>query len=276
MAEPASNEEWRVWGDVDPMFGVAAWSGRRRTDATPWTVDEFYELGRRDWGDFWRLWRAAHPVATDAVMEIGCGAGRISGPLADTFTVVHALDVSPGMLEFARRNCTSPNIEWRLYDGLRPPLEDRAVDAVFSAHVLQHLSSEDLVWRLCAESFRTLRPGGSLCLHMQIHAFPPVNRLFSRFARRTYGWFLELSAIKTAMRRFAMRRGWEPCMHGISVERDDVFRHLTAIGFADVAISTILMSSNGSAHTCVLARRPSCPGASARAAGPARTSSARC
>ena len=185
--EPVTNEEWRVWGDVDPMFGVAAWSGRRRFETNPWTIEEFQSLGQQDWRDFWALWQRSYLVARDTVMEIGCGAGRISNALADTFAVVHALDVSPGMLDFARRTCRKSNIEWQLFDGISPPLDDRSVDAVFSCHVLQHLPSEDLVWRHFAESFRVLRPGGSLCIHMQVHAFPPVNRMFSRLARRGYG-----------------------------------------------------------------------------------------
>ena len=254
--EPVTNEEWRIWGEVDPMFGVAAWNGRRRFDRNPWTLEEFQALGRQDWGDFWALWRRWHPVERDSVMEIGCGAGRISNALADTFAVVHALDVSPGMLEFARRTCTKPNIRWQIFDGFSPPLDDGSVAAVFSCHVLQHLSSEDLVWRHFAESFRVLRPGGSLCIHLQVHAFPPVNRAYSRWARRGYGWFLKLSAVKAAVRRRAMRRGGAPYMHGISVERGDLLERLTVLGFHDLAVSTIRLSSNASAHTCVLARRP--------------------
>ena len=80
--EPVTNEEWRVWGDVDPMFGVAAWSGRRQFDANPWTIEEFQALGQRDWRDFWALWQRWCPVENDSVMEIGCGAGRMSNALA--------------------------------------------------------------------------------------------------------------------------------------------------------------------------------------------------
>ncbi len=255
--EPASNEEWRLWGEVDPMFGVAAWPGRAHHDTNPWTIEEFQALGRQDWRDFWTLWRSYHPVETDSVMEIGCGAGRISNALADTFDVVHALDVSPGMLAFARGNCDKPNVRWRLFDGVSPPLGDGSVAAVFSCHVLQHMSSEALVWRHFKESFRVLRPGGSLCIHVQMHSFPKINRAYSECARYGYRVFLALSALKASLKRRTMRRTKAlPYMHGISVDRDDIFERLYRIGFRGVTVSTIRLSANGDPHTCVLARRP--------------------
>ena len=128
--EPVTNEEWRAWGEVDPMFGGASWAGRRQGRGNAWTEGEFYALGESDWNDFLSLWQRVHPVRTGAVMEIGAGAGRMSSALARTFDTVYALDVSPGMLAFARRNVDASNINWMLVDGIQAPLEDASVDAV--------------------------------------------------------------------------------------------------------------------------------------------------
>jgi len=48
----SSNVEWRRWGEIDPLFGVAAAKGRERGGASPWTDGEFYERGARHWPPF--------------------------------------------------------------------------------------------------------------------------------------------------------------------------------------------------------------------------------
>ena len=53
---PESNIEWQKWGDVDPLWGVAAWVGRERQGRAPWTDEEFYKLGEMDWQDFFTHW----------------------------------------------------------------------------------------------------------------------------------------------------------------------------------------------------------------------------
>src|SRR5438094_7720902 len=41
-----SNVEWQRWGEIDPLYGVAATTGRARSGPHPWTDEEFYERGR--------------------------------------------------------------------------------------------------------------------------------------------------------------------------------------------------------------------------------------
>lgn len=102
----SSRLEWRKWGEIDPLFGVASWVGKGRNDAMPWTDKEFYRLGGDDWQDFLGLWQR-YGLRPGACAEIGCGAGRITRHLAETFERVEAFDVSDGMVRYAKERIES-------------------------------------------------------------------------------------------------------------------------------------------------------------------------
>src|SRR5450759_3499792 len=93
-----SNIEWRKWGSDDPFYGVAGWAGRQRGGANPWTAEDFYALGHSDWADFCRRW-VNYGVDFGRVVDIGCGAGRLTKYMAANFAHVVGVDVSNDMLE---------------------------------------------------------------------------------------------------------------------------------------------------------------------------------
>jgi hypothetical protein len=45
----ASNEDWKAWGELDPLTGVAIIRERAKHGANPWTDESFYEVGAIDW-----------------------------------------------------------------------------------------------------------------------------------------------------------------------------------------------------------------------------------
>jgi hypothetical protein len=45
----ASNEDWKAWGELDPLNGVAIIRERAKHGANPWTDESFYEVGAIDW-----------------------------------------------------------------------------------------------------------------------------------------------------------------------------------------------------------------------------------
>ena len=51
-----------------------------------------------------------------AVLELGCGTGRITIPLAQNGIEVVGLDLVPGMLEFAKHKAGGLPIQWVLAD----------------------------------------------------------------------------------------------------------------------------------------------------------------
>jgi 2-polyprenyl-3-methyl-5-hydroxy-6-metoxy-1,4-benzoquinol methylase len=78
--------------------------------------------------------RAGNPV-----LELGCGTGRLTIPMARAGVEMTGLDVVPGMLELAREKANGLNIQWVLADARTFQL-DRTYRMVFeSGSVLQHM-----------------------------------------------------------------------------------------------------------------------------------------
>jgi SAM-dependent methyltransferase len=172
------------------------WDERAAEDAF-YFVDNRLTYGDPDTDEFWRdgerlvdeilglLGLELRPG--DELVEIGCGIGRLTRPLAARCRSVRALDVSPRMLELARaHNPELANVEWLLGDGstLRP-IADRSADACFSHVVFQHLPTPALALAYVREMGRVLRPGGwagfQLSNAPEIHRRPPA-------ARRARAW----------------------------------------------------------------------------------------
>lgn len=248
-----TNAEWRLWGDRDPLWGVASWEGRDKSGSHPWTDAEFYALGD-DWQDFRDHW-VRYGLRTGSVLEIGCGAGRITNRLAQDFARVTATDVSEGMLRYARERVLGANIEWKMSNGSTLPAEGNSLDAVFSCHVLQHFQSNGAQLDCFAEMRRVLMPGGTLLVHLPIHQFPAPNGRFVKAARLAYTSFKAFGTARAAIKRAAMRAGGKLYMHGISIEQGALYAGLTEMGFDRVEFGTFPVRTNGSLHSVVLATK---------------------
>jgi len=99
-------------------------------------------------------------VRGKVVLEYGCGDGLNTLALARRGALVKALDISPELIEVARRrmqvNGTDANVEFVVGSAHDMPLADESVDVVFGIAILHHL---DL--KLSArEVKRVLRKGG--------------------------------------------------------------------------------------------------------------------
>lgn len=116
----------------------------------------------------------------DAVLDAGCGTGRalpaLRAAVGPQGTVV-GVDLTVAMLEAAVRAGRAREGMLLLADVARLPLSSGALDAVFAAGLISHLSrpGPDL-----AELARVVRPGGRLAL------FHPIGRaaLAARHGRR--------------------------------------------------------------------------------------------
>jgi ubiquinone/menaquinone biosynthesis C-methylase UbiE len=250
-----SNVEWKQWGRLDPLYGVASIAGRQRDGENPWTDEEFYVLGE-DWNDFKVAWLRTTGFEPGSVLEIGSGAGRITRMLSATFAQVIATDVSSDILEYARDRISADNISWHVSDGDTIPVSDASVDAVFSCHVFQHFPNNATQLAIFREVHRVLKTGATFFIHLPIHTFPVVNLAFSRAARLAYRTFLRVSSLRAAMRRTMIRAGiGKPYMHGVSYEMGNLFSDLENIGFADLSVSAITVRSGEGIHSCVTGRK---------------------
>lgn len=241
-----SNAEWRKWGTDDPFYGVAAWAGRQRGGSNPWTPQDFYALGQSMWADFRTRW-VAYGVDLGSVVDIGCGAGRLTKSMAADFGEIIGVDVSDGMLEVARANISESNVEFRLGDGITLPVESSTADAAFSTHVFQHFDSLSLAHTNFSEIARILRPGATMMVHLPV-VMPPagIPGLLGLLAARK-----RVDDLRATVKRW---RG-SPLMRWLQYPWPWLLRELPAMGLVDLELVVFRSASNGIDHACVLARR---------------------
>jgi cyclopropane fatty-acyl-phospholipid synthase-like methyltransferase len=146
------------------------------TSSQDWTDEGFFASGERT---------VAHAVLNDMenicqgkdprqmrVLEIGCGAGRITRALADMFGEVHGVDVSGEMVRLARAALASrPNAFIYQNNG-----EDLSViptgiefDFAISTIVFQHIPSHGIIENYVRETGRLLRKGALFKFQVQGH-----------------------------------------------------------------------------------------------------------
>jgi ubiquinone/menaquinone biosynthesis C-methylase UbiE len=100
-----------------------------------------------------------------AVLEIGCGIGRLLKPFSRRVRRAVGVDLSDEMLRRGREYCADrPNVELVRTDGTGSleGLRDGEFDFVFSHIVFQHLPRKAYVDRYLREASRVLKPGGRL------------------------------------------------------------------------------------------------------------------
>ena len=105
------------------------------------------------------------------VLEIGCGAGRLTRALSSIFGEVHAVDVSSEMLARARAALHDrPNVTLYQNSGcdlvVVPPL---VFDFAYSSLVFQHIPSREVIDTYVREVHRLLRPGALFKFQVQGH-----------------------------------------------------------------------------------------------------------
>jgi len=99
------------------------------------------------------------PAHCANILEIGCGTGTFSRLLAQRSNRVFAIDLSPKMIEVAKRQCECyTNIDFQVADILQWEFPVEHFDAIASIATFHHLPLESLLPSLKA----TLKPGGKL------------------------------------------------------------------------------------------------------------------
>jgi SAM-dependent methyltransferase len=99
-------------------------------------------------------------------IDLGCGSGQLSIPLARRVASVHAVDISPAMIHLLDRNAADAglaNIRSQtaaLEDLALPPA---CADLIVSSYALHHLR-DDAKARLVRAAAQWLRPGGRLVI----------------------------------------------------------------------------------------------------------------
>lgn len=143
------------------------------TGKDDWSDEEFFASGERTvteqiLNDMINICQGRDPKQM-RVLEIGCGAGRITRALSNVFGEVHGVDVSGEMVALAARALTDrPSAQVYRNNG-----KDLAVvppgpyDFAFSTIVFQHIPSREVIYSYVREVHRLLRPGALFKFQVQ-------------------------------------------------------------------------------------------------------------
>ena len=163
------------------------WDERARKDAfhyiasskKDWDVESFLASGEEDFQVLVApaLRRCGIAENGRAMLELGCGAGRMTGSFARRWERAYAFDISREMLGKARQiHSRTQNIAWLLSNGMDLScVATGTIDFVFSYLVLQHLPDEELVKRYISEMLRVVRPGGAVLFQFNGGFAPTMN-----------------------------------------------------------------------------------------------------
>lgn len=161
--------------DYKGTWNAAAAHNAEDAILTGATAEEFERTGR---GDAEMVGRFTKP--DDAVLDIGCGIGRVEKYLAPRVREMWAVDVSGEMIARAGRRLEGlSNVRLREVGNSEflSAFEPERFDLVFSFLVLQHLEKEDAA-RYLRDVFRVLRPGGVFVGQFPNHLSPEYTRAF--------------------------------------------------------------------------------------------------
>ena len=99
------------------------------------------------------------------VADVGCGAGRVTAYLDGLGLPVFGIDLSPGMIEVARR--TYPGLRFEVGSMLALDLPDASLGGLLAWYSVIHVPDER-VPEAFAEFYRVLVPGGLVLLGFQV------------------------------------------------------------------------------------------------------------
>lgn len=157
------------------------WDRRARDNArfyvvnsqAQWTDEEFYRHGELTVGhlilnDMANVCQGKAPAGMK-VLEIGCGAGRVTRALSAIFGEVHAVDVSGEMVRLARAACADrPGVFVYQNNGMDlSVVSGQTFDFAFSSCCFHHIPSLEVIESYVRDVGRLLRPGALFKFEVQ-------------------------------------------------------------------------------------------------------------
>jgi SAM-dependent methyltransferase len=164
----AASALWDAHANADPLWAVLSIPEKR---GRRWRLQEFMRNGEREIALLMRQLAALQvPDPQAPVLDFGCGVGRLTQALGRRFDDVIGADISPAMIDLARRINRYPDRVRYICtaDAGIETLPARSFRFIYSNIVLQHVAPE-LSTRYLAEFFRLLDGGGLLVFQLPSH-----------------------------------------------------------------------------------------------------------
>ncbi|HJS86540.1 MAG TPA: class I SAM-dependent methyltransferase [Acetobacteraceae bacterium] len=108
-------------------------------------------------------WLAARGLLRGAVLDLGCGIGRVAAALAPHVEAVLGLDIAPGMIAEARRRYGA-RARFAATSGTRLALPDESFNLILAVDTFPYLVQAEVAEDHVTDAARVLRPGGALAI----------------------------------------------------------------------------------------------------------------
>lgn len=138
MAQTPEAAFWDQYARYDPLWAVLSEGGKEQRG---WSLSAFMATGEREISVlFYHLDSIGLEFKRRNALDFGCGVGRLTQAMGRRFDTALGLDISPRMIDLARRVNRLPNVSYQVHDStdLSYISSDR-FDFVYSNIVLQHI-----------------------------------------------------------------------------------------------------------------------------------------
>ncbi|QDU87391.1 Mg-protoporphyrin IX methyl transferase [Pirellulimonas nuda] len=225
-----SDRHWERFGAQDPYYGVLVENDYKSANLSDESRARFFQSGATYVDSAIALVRSKLDAGfrPRSALDFGCGVGRLAIPLAGLAEQVTAIDVSPAMLEEARKNCAArgvTNVSFGVSDDSLSAAPG-PFDFVHSFIVFQHISAGRGA-ALAREILNRLSPGGVGLLHFT-YGKDSFKRHVTRFLQTRAPFGRQLINV-------ARGRAWSyPAMQMNDYNLNRLFRMLQEEGIEDV------------------------------------------
>ncbi len=233
MPTRAHAQAWEDWSAVDPLFAATA-DPRHRGGADP---DGYLAAGAAEAKVLLdEVTRLGLGRRCEMALEFGCGAGRHTGPLADRFDRVVAVDVAPAMVAEGRRlHAGRANCAFRLNqaDDLAW-MPDAFCDLVLAVRVVEYLETPAAARAWLVEFLRVLRPGGALVVRLPVDGTSEAGGQSRPVRARGADGLRRLGVPATVLYR---RLDWVPEVSALGFDEEETRHWLEAAGATVVRVA---------------------------------------
>lgn len=179
MSLASHRRDWEELAIIDAKWSVLTSPGKRNA----WIDSEFFATGEREIRQLLQTLQGfGYPKLFKNALDFGCGVGRLTQALSQSFENTWGVDISARMLEQAKANV--PRASFLLNDRSYLSFANGTFDLVYTTRVLQHLPHQRFIVGYISEFLRVIESRGIAVFHVPtyvkvIHRIQPRRRLYT-------------------------------------------------------------------------------------------------
>ncbi len=229
---------WREMARIRNWDGKGGWPDQQKPLGEKWDKKSFYQRGVKQIQDSVIPFLKEKGLReTDfekmRVLDLGCGAGRLTAALAKRFKFADGIDISEEAIKIAKEeNLDTKNLKFHLGNGFDLQIfPDNVFDFAYSYIVFQHIPKKSIIINYLREIHRILKEKSYL--KIQVRGYPAYLPL--RIAPWRYkgfnSFYIALSKKKKVP--FPVIRKYNP-MYGAFFKEKEIKKIIQEIGFSEV------------------------------------------